>query len=497
MKKIKAIASAMLAAMMVLTLTACEEEPVGSGTPNDSNAPGTTAPSTTPEHTTFDTDPAVQEAIKGLEVDNPDLEVTDRIYWMAWWEIDETTPAAELFKEIYGIPAKGKQADRNGMIFDYTYVAYGDRYDGLGNAIAADEGPDIFPFEILDFPYGVLRGRYQPVDDIVNIDSPKWAATRDLMEKFVLNGKHYCAFYEISLNNVFYYRKSVIDNLGVEDPRELFEKGEWDWDAFLDMGRKFQQADEGNYLLDGYNPENDLLLSTGTPMVANIDGVIVSNLRDPAVERAENQMLAVLQQENLRYPRHELNSWNVKPSAFADGKTLFYADGSTWVFEETLSKYAKKYGWESDEIQFVPCPKDPQADAHYVTLKQDSLMWCKGSTNAAGVSAWIDCNVTVSVDPKVKEAGIQQSIDKYNWNRELLEFYYSLTALDGTSPVTPIVDFKGGLGTVSDASATENPIQSLTNLVYLTGESFTSLREQHEPAINAAIDDINKATGNA
>ena len=120
-------------------------------------------------------------------------------------------------------------------------------------------------------------------------------------------------------------------------------------------------------------------------------------------------------------------------------------------------------------------------------------MWCKGSKNANGVSAWIDCCVTTAASPDVKEAAIQQAIDKYNWNRELLEFYYSLTALDGTSPVTPIVDFKGGLGTVSDGSGAENPVQSLTALVYLQGESFTSLREQHEPAILAAIDDVNKA----
>ena len=153
MKKIKAMASALLAAMMVLTLTACDEEPTGSGTPGDSGAPGTTAPLTTPPRTTFDTDPEVQKAVEGLQVEDPNLEVTDRIHWMAWWEIDETSPAAELFKQTYGVPEKGVQPDRNGMIFDYTYVAYGDRFDSLGTAIAADEGPDIFPFEIQDFPY--------------------------------------------------------------------------------------------------------------------------------------------------------------------------------------------------------------------------------------------------------------------------------------------------------------------------------------------------------
>ena len=498
MKKFKTIACAAIAAAMALTFTACDETaPINSGDPTGSNAPGTTAPQTTPPRTTFDTDQNVIDSVKDLEVENPDLEITDRIKWMAWWEIDETTPAAELFKKTYGTPANGTQADRNGMIFDYTYVAYDGRFDSLGTAIAADDGPDIFPFEISDFPYGVLRGRYQPVDDIVNLNSPKWDATRDLMDDFVLNGKHYCAFYEISMNNLFYYRTSIVNDLGVEDPRTMFEEGRWDWDAFLDMARKFQQSGEGKYVIDGYGPEQDFLLSTGTPMVGNENGVIVNNLRDPSVERAENLMLRVLQEENLRYPRHELNGWNVNPKLFADGDILFYADGGTWVWESTISKYAQKNGWDENEIQVVPCPKDPQADAHYVTLKQDSLMWCKGSKNPNGVSAWIDCCVTASQDPTVKEAAIDQAVDKYGWNKEVLQFIYSLCALDGSSPVTPIVDFKNGLGAVSDTSAAEAPIQSLTSMVYLTGETFTSLRETHEPAIQAAIYNINKAIQNS
>ena len=54
-----------------------------------------------------------------------------------------------------------------------------------------------------------------------------------------------------------------------------------------------------------------------------------------------------------------------------------------------------------------------------------------------------------------------------------------------------IVAFKGGLGAVSDASAMENPVQSLTNMVYVWGESYYQVRAEHEPAIQAALDEIN------
>ncbi len=494
MSKIKSITSVVLAAAMALTLTACEEE-APTGNESGNNAPVTTAaPQTTETTTTFAENQGVNDAVSNIEVglDNPDLEVTKRIKWMAWWDIDETTANAILFKNTYGIPTEGDDPERAGRIFEYSSVAYADRYDKLGSAIAADDSPDLFPFEALDFPYGVLKGRYQPVDEILDLSSAKWQKSKELMDMYTLNGRYYCAFWEISMNNIMYYRTSMIDEIGVDDPRELFEAGNWTWDTFLDIARKWKDSGDNKYVIDGYNPENDFVLSTGVPMIGNDGTKLYSNLNDPAIERAE-ALLTTLQQENLRYPRHELNGWNVNPKAFADGDILFYCDGGTWVWEGTISKYAKKNGWSDDEVKCVPFPRDPQADKHYITLKQDSLMWCKGSKNENGVKAWIDCCATAAMDEGVKEAGIQQSIENYNWSRDNLEFIYSLTTLDGSSPVTPAVDFKGGLGTVSDGSACENPIQSLTNLPYLTGESFVQLREQHLPAIQGAIDDINAA----
>lgn len=494
MNKLKTVSAAVLAGAMVLSMTACDESAPAVSS-NGGAAPSTSAATTSATTTTFARDDNVVSAVGDItdKVDNPDLNVNRRIKWMAWWDIDETTPEAELFKSVYGVPTEGSDPDREGRIFEYTSVAYAERFDKLGAAIAADDSPDLFPFEIRDFPYGVLKGRYQPIDEIIDLDSAKWEKTADLRKLFELNGRQYCAFYQISMNNLMYYRTSMIEDMGASDPRTLFEEGNWTWDTFLEIARQWQESGDDRYVIDGYNPEDDFVLSTGTPMIGNDGTKIVNNLYDPAVERVENNMLAVLQKENLRYPRHELNGWNVNPKAWADGQVLFYADGGTWVFENTLTKYAQKNGWADDEIRVVPFPKDPQADAHYVTLKQDALMWAKGSDYADGVAAWIDCCVTAAQDDSVTETAKQQSIDKYGWSRDNLDFIYSLTKLDGTSPVTPTVDFKSGLGTVSDGSATENPIQSLTNLVYLTGESYTQLRETHNPAIQAAIDEINAA----
>jgi hypothetical protein len=118
-------------------------------------------------------------------------------------------------------------------------------------------------------------------------------------------------------------------------------------------------------------------------------------------------------------------------------------------------------------------------------MKQDAMMWCKGSTNDAGVAAWIDCSVTSSLDPAVTAASKQQSKDKNGWTDYNLDFIYSQTTLDGTSKLTPIL---------ADAGKAESPVESLTKTVFLTGEkTYTQLREENFATIDTRINELNDA----
>lgn len=504
MNKFKTVAAGILASAMILSLTACDEEPAvsgsnasNSGVPNsDANAVVTTANVTTTKQTDKAVEDAAKEAAVGL--DNPDLDVTKRIKWMAWnnWELDETSAAGAMFREVYGIPETGDDPTREGRIIEYIDVPYLERYDKLANAIASGDSPDLFPFELRDFPYGVIKGRYQPVDEILNLEGPKWDAARDVMDQFKIAGRYYCAVYEISFDNLMYYRTSVIEGAGLDDPRTLFDNDEWTWDAFLEMAREFQKSGDNKYALDGYSPDKDLVLTNGTPIIGNDGGKLVNNLRNANVERGID-LLATLAEENLRYPRHEVNNWNINPKAWAAGDILFFGDGGDWVFQSTLSLFAQKFGWADDEIKCVPFPRDPQADKYYQYMKQDALMWCKGSTNKEGVAAWIDCSITASLDPAAREANKQKQKAEYNWSDYNLDFIYAQCALDGTSKLTPIFDFKNGIGEdIASAGTTDSPVEQLTQYVYIKGESYTQIRETNFATIDARINEINEFIAN-
>ena len=515
MKKIKTIIAAVMAATMVLTMTGCDEEVPntnggGGSAPtaaNNSNPTGTGDNATTSVDRKDMEDEDVTNAAKALadQLSYPDLKVTKRIKWMAWWDMDETAGEAELFKEVYGIPETGDDPASAGRIFEFTLVDYAARYDRLATSIASDESPDLFPFEITDFPYGILMNRYNPVDDIVDFSDEKWAATRDLNEQFMLNGKHYTAFWTYTISDLMWYKKSNIEAIGADDPQELFNQGKWDWDAFLALARAWQDSgssDSPRFITDGWTVDENLVTSTGVPIIGTDGSKLVSNLRSAEVERAE-ALLETLQKENLRYPRHELNEWQYNPAAWANDQILLFCDG-TWRYEDDLQGFKRKYKWAADEIRVVPYPKDPQADKHYVQIKVDVPMWVKGSTNAAGVQAWYDCCVTASKDKALHDASNAKSIKnpKQGWTQELLDFLDNLYGYNGESPVTPIVDFKNGLGPSAYGQGyMEDPVKAIVTPVYLTGTltinnetvsvTFPYLRDTFEGVILKAMDDIN------
>ena len=488
MKKLKTLLAAFMTAAMVLTMTGCdEEEPLASKTSADAGA----------NNVEMD-DEAVNEAAKALvdKASYPDLKVEKRIKWMAWWPMDETSGAAVLFKELYGIPETGDDPDSEGRIFEYHAVAYGNHQEILSTLIGSDEQPDLFPFEIKDFPYGILARRYQPIEDIVDFSEDKWANYRELNDQFMINGKHYTAACGYTLQDLMWYKKSNIEAIGADDPQELFLQGKWDWDAFLDISRKWQQSGDSRYSTDGYAVDKSFVITTGVPLVGTDGTNIVSNLYSPDIERAVNGIIATLAKEDLRYPRQEYGD-STDPAKWSDDETLFFCEG-TWRYEETLQKFKQKYKWADDEIKVVPYPKDPKADKYYVQMKIDPEMWVKGSTNAAGVQAWLDCKVTAAADKALHDASNAKMIKNplQNYTQEIVDFLDTLYGLNGDCPVTPIVDFCTGLGT--NVSTDENgkdtslaPVWALTVGTYLEGESYTQNREANKDFINIRIDEIN------
>lgn len=146
------------------------------------------------------------------------------IKWLSTWDINsddtgKTTPVElAIFQERYG----GK--------IEWHQTTHSARYDDLANAINSDEGIDFFYAGDWDaFPKGAVRGMFVPYDDYLDLDSELWADVKDANDSMIWDGKHYVATVEVTGDNcAIIYNRKTIDENGLDDPAELFEKGKWD-----------------------------------------------------------------------------------------------------------------------------------------------------------------------------------------------------------------------------------------------------------------------------
>ena len=488
--KTKKILSTVLAAATLLSVASCDS----TGGRTEQTGTQAAVTTTTVATTTLETDKAVQDAVGNLaEETKLDLEVTKKIKLLAWWDMDETQAAAELFKTQYGVPELGDAsygADFANDIFVWTNVAYGDRYDKLGQLVAAGDSPDIFPFEIGYFPISAYMNMFQPIDGVVDTTTDDWAKYRDVMDQFMWGGKNWCAITDINLNYILWYRKTIIDEAGLEDPLQLYRDGNWTWDKFLEMADAFQNSGESKYVIDGWNVPDGFLATTGVPLVSIEDGKLKSNLNDPAVERCM-QFIEKLASEDYRYP-WDLNGYSTNQRAWFNGDTLFFLEG-TWAFEsDSWIKTRERFGWEADELQFVPYPRDPNADTYYQAMKQDAYMLCSGAQNVDGFAAWTNCVLQASKDESIVAAQREKSKRDFGWTDEHLDLIQELK----TSMVS-VWDFKNGVSVTCAADGMDDsPTRAVLCRPYtFADETYTQLRAENENIINAQIDEANSKLG--
>ncbi|MBE6826582.1 MAG: carbohydrate ABC transporter substrate-binding protein [Oscillospiraceae bacterium] len=366
------------------------------------------------------------------------------IKWLSDWDINpgatgKSTPIdLAIFQERYGGEIK------------WIQCTYAERYDKLANAINSDEGIDFFYAGNFDaFPKGAIRGMFAPIDDYVDFDSELWADVKEANDSVMWNGQHYMAVVQVTGDNcAVIYNRDTISELGFDDPAELFEKGEWTWDVFQEMLAAHVDVPNGKYGIDGWWFESGLSATTGVPYVGLEDGKLVNNLSDPAIERVQNFMYDLYNNDSIAIGVGDYG-WSDKPANIGEGNTLFYPCGLWALYggdvdttdEDTRPDWKRNFG---ENCFFVPMPADPDADEHYMPTNMESYMFVTGGHNPEGVAKYLDCKRMTIVNEAAKAIGDEQFVKDYQWTEEMIEMKLTMDemALDN-----PVLDFKGGIST--------------------------------------------------
>lgn len=357
------------------------------------------------------------------------------IKWLSDWDINPDTTGKStpielaMFQERYG-----------GQVQWYK-CAYGERYDQLANYINSDEGIDFFYAGNFDaFPKGAIRGIFVPCDDYIDFDSEIWAPVKETNDASMWKGQHYMVTVEATGDDcAVIYNRDTIQELGFEDPAELFKKDKWDWDTFEKMLEAFVDIDNGKYGIDGWWFEAGISATTGVPYIGMKDGKLVSNLADPAIERAQNFMYDLYNKNAVAIGVGDFG-WTSKDYLIGEGGTLFYPCG-LWALYTDAGQWKKTFG---ENCMFVPMPRDPEADAYYVPSKLNAYLFVNGGHNPDGVAKFLNCKRLSLMNDSIKKIANQAFVDDYAWTEEMIEMK---NAMDDLALANPMVDYKSAVTT--------------------------------------------------
>lgn len=386
------------------------------------------------EHYKSEDDFAVSadEEIKGEN----DVDISGQtIYWLADYDLNPTnnndrSVALSLFEDVYGGKIEWIQADSN------------EKFSTLAQRILAGDPVDMFPYEWDAVPNGVSKNQYQPLDpyyDILEMDTDLWEDMTDVIDMFEYKDSHYVIPYAISDPLIITYSRKMMEAEGLEDPYELYEDGEWDWDAMMEMMNTFvSNAPEGStrYGINGWFGQA-VIQSTGHTVVNYDNGVFTNNIDDPEIEKAE-LLLQEMATKQLYNP-----TWiGYFPD---DQSTLFFAMAN-WALGASNAKN------QDADLMIVPFPKSPDADENYLCCNFAAKMLVDGSDKGEAVATYIKCERLAATNEEYKEVAkqkalvVEQSASGVVKSYVTEEQYDALQSFLDTDNTTPMFDFGYGMG---------------------------------------------------
>ena len=238
-------------------------------------------------------------------------------------------------------------------------------------------------------------------------------------------------------NCAIIYNRKTMDENGLDDPAELFEKGKWDWDAFEDMLSEFVDTSDEHYGIDSWYFESGLSASTGVPYIGLENGKLVNNLRNEAIEDYQNWMYGLWQYDYIALGVGDYG-WTSRDYYIGEGKLLFYPCG-LWALGNEKSQWSKTFG---EDVFFVPVPKYDKADEYYIPTSVNAYCFVKGGHNPEGVGKFLDCFRFSKISDGAQEISDEQFVKDYEWTDEMIEMKNKMNEM---ALENPVFDYYNGI----------------------------------------------------
>lgn len=496
MKEIKKILTGIIAILAVITpavsCSADKSHKAGSLSIPETTAEETTAEQTTAAQTTTTTTTTTKKTTAAKTTSTTKAAETEpttepepvpaqnygepadihgmEIVWLSDYDLNaqvgqkRPTPVA-LFEDIYG----GK--------IRYVQTSLKNKYNTLSAMLLAGDEVDMFEYEEGNFPKGALNQQYQALDPYfrsMGMNYDIWENMEDIIESLEYKGEHYVIPYSFSNPLVMTYSRKLIRDYGLEDPYELYQNDQWNWDTFMDIATTYRSK-TGKPAVRG-DLGNALIHSSGYRLIDYRNGKLVSNINHAPLRYAELFM-------------QEINKKSLYSSAWSD----FYTTETLFMVNNSWTLGTSNVNNPNMDLMVVPVPKDPDVEGNYIICDLDAKMLVKNSTKGDAVATYIMCERIVASQPEYQagaKAYATTPVESFGGTVKsyiTAEQYDALQSFLDPAKTTPVFDYIWGMNDTADGI-----IENLSNAFLLNGGSETdwkNLRNSYYGAINEVINE--------
>ena len=404
MKHTKKLSAIILSAVMLTTACASNVSP-GKSTEIKDSEPAAPQNSVTDNSNGGNTDTIPKS--KSVKDVIGDIKVDTKVKILSWYDLNDQN-VAKTYKELFGVlenmpigyeesGSKNNSSEGNGKekpFADIQVTNYASRYMDLTRLVQSDNSPDCIPFQESTFirMLGKKEELLQNVDDVIDFGIKELALYKSESDKLSFEGKHYVPITDLSVDHMIWYKMSVIAESGLDDPWELYQKGDWTWDKFMEMSKQFADSENGKYAFDGYlHIISDAFLSTTGETFITLDdnGRYKNNCKNDKIYECMDYLRRFAPSvDGLRYPNERENGWSANEHEWAEGNTLFYI-GDQYNYETQFSLYKKRNKWSDDEIKIVPMPSPDKEQTEYQPMSAEGYLLIKGAKNTEGYKSLV------------------------------------------------------------------------------------------------------------
>ncbi len=435
MGKLVRILSMVLAAIMIFSCAACgktgddssAKETVQGGTEN-SSVTDTSSEKDSTDASSKDDGKDASSSEKPVSSDNKvSSQDSGKTTSKSWKEVISSMPKSlsgsvlkvaswnelEQVKEAPTIVAKFEKM--TGIDVKWQVINYGEYTTQIAAMIAAKKGPDIVRLHAADpADMSVL----QPISASgFNFNDTAW--NKEASNHYTVNGKVYAVNVKDSLFHCYtamYYNRDLIAQYDLEDPYELWKKGKWNFDKFIEICRDFRD-DAG----EGFTPWStqglyDYATFMGTSFVKLNGSKYANNLNDKKLLTAWQQTLKWIEEGVTAVAFWDHDGFN-------SGKVLFHSNGIIGA-RATQAWFTKHKA--NGTLGVVPVP--PIKGQKYVNViyEMEAYGIAKGAKNPKAVPYFLRYYLDAENYNKNNYFCDKRALEVYNWLNEQGNYYMDM-----------------------------------------------------------------------